>query len=62
MARLGVSIAPLIILLEDVWKPLPEVIICCVSILSGLVAFLLPETHNARLPETIEDIEQTKKR
>ncbi|XP_019902674.1 solute carrier family 22 member 7 isoform X2 [Esox lucius] len=59
MARLGVSIAPLIILLEEVWKPLPEVIICCVSILSGLVAFLLPETHNVRLPETIEDIEKT---
>uniref|UniRef100_A0A3P8XC61 Solute carrier family 22 member 6 n=1 Tax=Esox lucius TaxID=8010 RepID=A0A3P8XC61_ESOLU len=60
MARLGVSIAPLIILLEEVWKPLPEVIICCVSILSGLVAFLLPETHNVRLPETIEDIEKTR--
>ncbi|KAL0964563.1 hypothetical protein UPYG_G00325670 [Umbra pygmaea] len=61
MARLGVSIAPLIILLEDVWMPLPEVIICCVSIFSGLVALLLPETHNVRLPETIEDIEKPRK-
>ncbi|XP_036403104.1 solute carrier family 22 member 7b.1 [Megalops cyprinoides] len=62
MARLGVSIAPLIILLEDVWMHLPQVIFCAVAIFSGLVAWLLPETHNVRLPETIEDIEQTRKR
>ncbi|XP_012689650.1 solute carrier family 22 member 7-like [Clupea harengus] len=62
MARLGASISPLIMLLEDVWKPLPEVVFCSVAIVSGLVAWLLPETNNARLPETIEDIEQTRKR
>ncbi|XP_036403105.1 solute carrier family 22 member 7 [Megalops cyprinoides] len=60
MARLGVSIAPLIILLDDVWKPLPQVIMCTVAITSGLVASLLPETKDKRLPETIEDIEQTR--
>ncbi|KAJ8361574.1 hypothetical protein SKAU_G00180990 [Synaphobranchus kaupii] len=59
LARLGVSIAPLIALLEDVWKLLPEVIFCTLAIISGLVACLLPETKNVRLPETIEDIEQT---
>ncbi|KAJ8250504.1 hypothetical protein COCON_G00224260 [Conger conger] len=60
-ARLGVSVAPLIILLEDVWKLLPQVIICSVSITTGLLALLLPETHNELLPETIEDVEQTRK-
>ncbi|KAJ8361579.1 hypothetical protein SKAU_G00181040 [Synaphobranchus kaupii] len=59
MARLGVSIAPLIALLEDVWKLLPELIFCTMAIISGLVACLLPETKNVRLPETIEDIEQS---
>ncbi|KAJ8361575.1 hypothetical protein SKAU_G00181000 [Synaphobranchus kaupii] len=59
IARLGVSIAPLITLLEDVWKLLPEGIFCTMAIVSGLVAFLLPETKNVRLPETIDDIEQT---
>ncbi|KAJ8384782.1 hypothetical protein AAFF_G00198680 [Aldrovandia affinis] len=61
MARLGVSIAPLVILLDEVWKPLPQIIMCTVAIATGLVARLLPETRNKRLPETIEDIEQTRK-
>ncbi|KAJ8384787.1 hypothetical protein AAFF_G00198730 [Aldrovandia affinis] len=59
IARLGVSIAPLVILLDDVWKLLPQIIFCTVAISSGLVAGLLPETKNRRLPETIEDVEQT---
>ncbi|ROJ78914.1 Solute carrier family 22 member 7 [Anabarilius grahami] len=62
MARLGASICPLIMLLEDVWTLLPEVIFCTMAIFSGLIAWLLPETNNARLPETIEDIEETRKK
>ncbi|XP_029295796.1 solute carrier family 22 member 7-like [Cottoperca gobio] len=58
IARLGVSISPLIMLLEDVWHLLPEVTYCAVAVGSGLVAFLLPETLNAQLPEYIEDIEK----
>uniref|UniRef100_A0A8C9RD68 Solute carrier family 22 member 6 n=1 Tax=Scleropages formosus TaxID=113540 RepID=A0A8C9RD68_SCLFO len=60
MGRLGVSMAPLVLLLEDVWRPLPQVIFCSVVITSSLMAWLLPETLNARLPETIEDIEARK--
>ncbi|TNN50431.1 Solute carrier family 22 member 7 [Liparis tanakae] len=58
MSRLGVSVAPLILLLEDVWPVLPQVIICSVAIVSGLVALLLPETKDERLPESIDDIEK----
>ncbi|KAM9314846.1 solute carrier family 22 member 7-like [Pholidichthys leucotaenia] len=58
LARLGVSISPLIMLLEDVWCLFPAVIYCAVAVGSGLVASLLPETLNARLPEFIEDIEK----
>ncbi|XP_048862625.1 solute carrier family 22 member 7-like isoform X1 [Brienomyrus brachyistius] len=61
MARMGGSVAPLILLLEDVWKPLPQIILCVVAMLSGFAAMLLRETHRTRLPETIEDIEQTRK-
>ncbi|RXN29831.1 solute carrier family 22 member 7-like protein [Labeo rohita] len=61
MARLGASISPLIMLLEDMWKFLPEVIFCTVAIFSGLIAWLLPETNNTRLTETIEDIEEMRK-
>ncbi|XP_022603926.1 solute carrier family 22 member 7-like [Seriola dumerili] len=61
MSRLGVSVAPLVLLLEDVWTLLPQIIICSVAIVSGLVALLLPETQNVRLPETIDDIEKPSK-
>lgn len=56
-SRLGVSVAPLILLLDNVWTPLPQIIICSVAIMAGLVSLLLPETMNVQLPETIEDIE-----
>ncbi|XP_028279807.1 solute carrier family 22 member 7-like [Parambassis ranga] len=58
MSRLGVSVAPLILLLEDVWTPLPQIILCSMATVSGLVSLLLPETLNVRLPETIDDIEK----
>ncbi|XP_060896345.1 solute carrier family 22 member 7-like isoform X2 [Labrus mixtus] len=62
ISRLGVSIAPLILLLEDVWTLLPQIIIGCMAIISGLVSLLLPETMNARLPEIIDDIEKPRKK
>ncbi|XP_012705248.2 solute carrier family 22 member 7 [Fundulus heteroclitus] len=58
VARLGVSISPLVMLLEDVWQFLPAATYCAVAVGSGLVASLLPETLNSQLPEFIEDIEK----
>ncbi|KAF3707958.1 Solute carrier family 22 member 7 Organic anion transporter 2 rbOAT2 [Channa argus] len=58
ISRLGVSVAPLILLLEDIWTVLPQIIICTVAIISGLASLFLPETLNVRLPETIDDIEK----
>ncbi|NXT89766.1 S22A7 protein, partial [Anhinga rufa] len=57
VARLGGALAPLMFLLDEVWRSLPEVTYCGVAVCCGLVAFLLPETLNVRLPEGIEDIE-----
>ncbi|XP_017558040.1 solute carrier family 22 member 7-like [Pygocentrus nattereri] len=62
LARLGVSVAPLILLLDDVWGHLSQVILCSVALFAGLVAYQLPETRNRCLPETIEDIEGTKQK
>ncbi|XP_010015248.1 PREDICTED: solute carrier family 22 member 7 [Nestor notabilis] len=59
MARLGGALAPLMFLLDEVWRSLPEVTYCGVAVCCGLVAFLLPETLNVCLPEGIEDIEKT---
>ncbi|XP_038569260.1 solute carrier family 22 member 7-like [Micropterus salmoides] len=62
MARIGVSVSPLIMLLEEVWDHLPSTIFSLVALVGGLAASFLPETHNIRLPETIEDVEQTRRR
>uniref|UniRef100_A0A8C0B5M1 Solute carrier family 22 member 7 n=1 Tax=Buteo japonicus TaxID=224669 RepID=A0A8C0B5M1_9AVES len=51
MARLGGALAPLVFLLDEVWRSLPEVTYCGVAVCCGLVAFLLPETLHVRLPE-----------
>uniref|UniRef100_A0A8C2X5H0 Solute carrier family 22 member 7b, tandem duplicate 3 n=1 Tax=Cyclopterus lumpus TaxID=8103 RepID=A0A8C2X5H0_CYCLU len=61
MARLGVAVAPLILLLDEVWKDLPQVFMCSAAILGGIVARTLSETRNRCLPETIEDIEHVLK-
>ncbi|XP_071361772.1 solute carrier family 22 member 7-like [Trachinotus anak] len=58
MARLGVAVAPLILLLDDIWKELPQVVLFCAATAGALVARMLPETRNRCLPETIEDIEE----
>ncbi|XP_008103110.1 solute carrier family 22 member 7 [Anolis carolinensis] len=58
MGRLGGSVAPLIFLLDGLWKPLPQVTYCAIAVLCGSSVFFLPETLNVRLPETIEDTEK----
>uniref|UniRef100_A0A8C9NNY5 Solute carrier family 22 member 7 n=1 Tax=Serinus canaria TaxID=9135 RepID=A0A8C9NNY5_SERCA len=58
LARLGGALAPLVFLLDEVWRSLPQVTYCGVAVCSGAAAFLLPETLNARLPEGIEDVEK----
>lgn len=62
LARLGVSVSPLILLLEEVWGQLPSIVFSLVAIAGGLAASFLPETRNIRLPETIEDVEGTRYR
>ncbi|XP_067352658.1 solute carrier family 22 member 7-like [Channa argus] len=62
MARIGVSISPLIILLEEAWLLLPSIVFSLVAVVAGLSAFFLPETQNIRLPEIIEDVELTRRR
>lgn len=57
MTRLGSSVAPLVILLEDIWLFLPPVVFSSMSLVSGIAAFLLTETCHLQLPETIQDVE-----
>ncbi|KAK7912917.1 hypothetical protein WMY93_013128 [Mugilogobius chulae] len=58
MARLGVALAPFVLLLDEVWQELPQVVLCCAAVLGGLVGGTLSETRNKCLPETIEEYEK----
>lgn len=62
VARIGVAVAPMILLLEEFWEHLPSTVFCVLAFLGGTLAALLPETRNVRLPETVEDVEQTRRR
>ncbi|KAL7861458.1 hypothetical protein SRHO_G00128990 [Serrasalmus rhombeus] len=57
LGRMGVALAPMIILLDEVWGHLSQVILCAIALITALVAYQLPETRGTCLPETIEDIE-----
>uniref|UniRef100_A0A3P9IH92 Solute carrier family 22 member 7b, tandem duplicate 1 n=1 Tax=Oryzias latipes TaxID=8090 RepID=A0A3P9IH92_ORYLA len=61
MARIGVSVSPLMMILEETWIHLPNTIFSAVAFIAGLSASFLPETRNIRLPETIEDVEQKRR-
>ncbi|CAD7084046.1 unnamed protein product [Hermetia illucens] len=55
VARIGGILAPYIILLGDIWTPLPLNIFGAMAFTGGLLSLLLPETQNKPMLETIED-------
>lgn len=60
LGRLGVSVAPLVLLLDSFWGHFSQTILCSVALIASVVAWQLPETRDRCLPETIEDVEGTR--
>lgn len=59
LGRLGVCLAPLVLLLDSFWGRFSQTILCSVALIASVVAWQLPETRGQCLPETIEDVEGT---
>ncbi|XP_078061481.1 solute carrier family 22 member 7-like, partial [Mustelus asterias] len=57
LAGLAALLTPMIKLLDVFWLSLPQILVITFTASSGAVAFLLPETANIPLPETIDNIE-----
>uniref|UniRef100_A0A673KLX7 Solute carrier family 22 member 6 n=1 Tax=Sinocyclocheilus rhinocerous TaxID=307959 RepID=A0A673KLX7_9TELE len=62
LGRLGVCLAPLVLLLDSFWGHFSQTILCSVALIASVVAWQLPETRDRCLPETIEDVEGTHNR
>ncbi|XP_059811405.1 solute carrier family 22 member 6-A-like [Hypanus sabinus] len=62
MARVGAIVAPIVRMTGDYIPFLPFTIYGGMAVIAGLTAFLLLETRNIPLPETIEDVENRAKK
>ncbi|XP_069127295.1 organic cation transporter protein-like [Argopecten irradians] len=54
-ARVGGMLAPQVLELDQIWAPLPMLILGSFTVVAGLVALLLPETTGRPMPQTIEE-------
>lgn len=60
MARIGSILAPTINSLDDKYKGLPFLIFGAAALAAAVVAIILPETLNRKLPKNLEEAENLK--
>ncbi|KAJ8021278.1 Solute carrier family 22 member 13 [Holothuria leucospilota] len=57
-ARVGGIIAPMLLILEDIWHGLPVLVFGLLSFAAGFLCLLLPETTDISLPVTMKDTKE----
>ncbi|XP_017275342.1 solute carrier family 22 member 4 [Kryptolebias marmoratus] len=57
-ARIATIISPFIIYLGKYYKALPYIVMGVLALCGGVICFLLPETYEKALPETISQMQQ----
>ncbi|CAM9108644.1 unnamed protein product [Bubo scandiacus] len=62
MARVGGIVAPLVKMMDEYYPFLPPAVYGVAPVVAAVVAGFLPETLNAPLPDTIEEVESRAKR
>ncbi|PNF42896.1 Organic cation transporter protein [Cryptotermes secundus] len=62
LGRIGSIIAPQTPLLAEIYKSLPFFLFGGMSVASGLLVLLIPETLNQKLPDTVEEAENLGRR
>ncbi|XP_016347641.1 solute carrier family 22 member 6-A-like [Sinocyclocheilus anshuiensis] len=62
MARIGSMAAPAVLILDEILPALPSIVYGGSAVLAGFIAFLLPETLDIPLPDTIEDVEEKREK
>lgn len=55
-SRIGGISTPIVLLLDEIWKELPTIVLGSFSIIASLLCLLLPETKGRPLPSTAGDI------
>ncbi|XP_043931329.1 solute carrier family 22 member 6-A-like [Protopterus annectens] len=60
MARIGAMIAPMVQMTADYFQFLPLVIYGMAPVLSGIIAYFLPETLNMPLADTVDEVENSR--
>ena len=58
VSKIGGTLSTTVAALADIHPAIPTIIFAAMAITSGGLTFLLPETKDRKMPETIDDIEK----